>query len=73
LAEQVGYSGDNGINLGYGRLAKRIGAFVGERNPDMSLLVELVRPPTVTKQEWTLVMRPQFAEGLKRAGWIKDR
>jgi len=71
LAEQVGYRG-SGINLWYERLAKQIGAFVGERNPDISLLVELVRPPTVTNQEWILVMRPEFAVGLKKAGWIED-
>jgi hypothetical protein len=72
LAERVGYKGYNGIDLWYGRLAKQIGAFVGERNPDISLLVELVRPPTVTNREWILVMRPEFAVGLKRAGWIED-
>jgi hypothetical protein len=72
LAERVGYSGDNGITLWYGRLARQIGAFVGEGNPDLSLLVELVRPPTVTNKEWILVMRPEFAVGLKKAGWIED-
>jgi hypothetical protein len=45
---------------------------VDERNPDMSLLVELIRPQTVTNQEWILVMRPEFAVGLKKAGWIED-
>jgi hypothetical protein len=71
LAEQAGYRG-SGIYLSYESLAKQIGAFVGERNPGVSLLVELVRPPTETNQEWILVMRPEFAVGLKRAGWIED-
>jgi hypothetical protein len=71
LAEQAGYR-RSGIYLWYEGLAKQIGAFVGERNPGVSLLVELVRPPTGTNQEWTLVMRPEFAVGLKRAGWIED-
>jgi hypothetical protein len=72
LAEQAGYKGYSGIDLWYGSLAKQIGTFVGERNPAISLLVELVRPPRVTKREWILVMRPEFAVGMKRAGWIED-
>jgi hypothetical protein len=54
----------------YGKLAKQIGAFIGKRKPHLSLLVEFVKPPTVTNRQWILVMRPEFAKGLKRAHWI---
>jgi hypothetical protein len=37
---------------------------------DLSLLVDFVRPNAVTNREWVMVMHPQFAEALKRAGWI---
>ena len=72
LAECVGYKGNNGINLWYGKLARQIGALIAEESPNLSLLFEVVRPTTMRSREWILVMRPEFADGLKRAGWIED-
>jgi hypothetical protein len=73
LAERVGFKGSIGINVSYGTLAKQIGWLIGEESPNISLLFEVVRPTTVTSREWILVMRPEFADGLKRAGWIEDQ
>jgi hypothetical protein len=70
LAKNVGYKSYSGINLQYGILAGQVGAYLGIPGADVSLLVDLVRPPSVTNKEWLLVMRPEFAEGLKGAGWI---
>jgi hypothetical protein len=70
LADKVGYRGFGGINLVYGKLAKQIGEFIGRRKAHLSLLVEFVRPPTVTNKHWILVMRPEFAEGLRQARWL---
>ena len=70
LAEAVGYESYGGINLQYGLLARRIGETLGRRDVDLSLLVDFVRPKAVTNREWVMVMHPQFAEALKRAGWI---
>jgi hypothetical protein len=72
LAEVVGFKGSIGINLSYGTLAKQIGLLIGEDCPNISLLFEVVRPTTATSRECVLVMRPEFADGLKRAGWIED-
>jgi hypothetical protein len=73
FSEWVGYKGNYGINVWYGQLARQIGMLVGDGSTKMSLLVEVVRPTTATSREWILVMRPEFADGLKRAGWIEEQ
>jgi len=73
LAKCVGYKSNNGINLWYGKLARQIGALIAEESPNLSLLFEVVRPTTMRSREWILVMRPEFADGLKRAGWIEEQ
>jgi hypothetical protein len=73
LAKHVGFKGSIGISVSYGTLAKRIGLLVGQESPNISLLFEVVRPTTATSREWVLVMRPEFADGLKRAGWIDEQ
>ncbi len=72
LAQTAGYKNHGGINLCYGRLAESIRARLRPKpsNTGLSLLVDLVRPSTVTNRHWVLVMRPEFAEGLKRANWV---
>jgi hypothetical protein len=70
LAEKAGYVDHRGINLWYGRLATEIGQLVGRPDAKLSLLVEFVRPESLTNREWILVMRPEFAEALKRAQWV---
>ena len=72
LAELVGFKGSNGINVSYGTLAKQIGLLIGEESPNISLLFEVTRSTTGRSGEWTLVMRPEFADGLKRARWIEE-
>jgi hypothetical protein len=72
LAEKAGYKGHGAINLGYGKLAKKIRAMLHlrRRSPELSLLVDLVRPPSVTNTQWIFVMRPEFANALRSAKWV---
>jgi hypothetical protein len=75
LAKKAGYSGWNGMNLQYGKLARKIGEAAGQSNPRITLLVELVAPKAhsdenISNSEWILVMREPFAKALKAAGWI---
>lgn len=70
MAAEVGYNGFHGMNLQYGKLAKAIGRAMGKRNATISLLVEFMRPGSVTNREWVLVMREEFAEALRIEGWI---
>jgi len=73
LAAGVGYKRHGGVNLRYGILAARIAAQVGiairPPIPYLSLLVEFKRQKGVNRK-LDLVMRREFAEGLKRAGWV---
>lgn len=71
LAKKVHYSSYGAINLRYGILAAKIGEYLGNPGADIRLLVDLVAPPSVTNKQWILVMRPEFADALKRAGWIR--
>jgi hypothetical protein len=70
LAQAVGYKSYRGINLWYGRLAARIGPMVGNPGAGMLILVEFAPPKSLTNKEWILVMRPEFAQGLRLAGWV---
>lgn len=70
LAQSVGYKSHDGINLQYGLLARRIGDALGRNDEGIGLLVDLVRPKSVTNAEWIMVMHPQFADALKLAGWV---
>ena len=70
LAQSVGYKSHDGINLQYGLLARRIGEALGRNGADLTLLVDFIRPESVTNAEWIMVMHPQFAEALKQAGWV---
>ena len=73
LAERVGFKGSFGISASYGRLAKQIGMLIGEECPTISLLFEIVGSTTAKSGDRVLVMRPEFADGLKRAGWIEEQ
>ncbi len=72
LAQEAGYKNHGGINLCYGKLAERIRARLDlKRRPtQLSIPVNFVRPPTVTNRHWVLVMRPEFANALKRTKWV---
>jgi hypothetical protein len=69
LAKKVGYRGYRGINLCYGLLAASIEPWVGVRaqSPRLFLLLDFNKD---TNGHWVLKMRPQFAQGLKRARWV---
>ena len=71
LAEAVGYTNWNALNLQYGLLAKRIADALGTGTRHLGLLVEFSRPKSVTNEHWLLVMRPEFAQALKSAGWVR--
>jgi hypothetical protein len=73
LAEAAGYQDHRGINLQYGLLARQLGQALGRRHVKLSLLVDFVRPKSVTNKEWLMVMHPQFAEALKQLGWTRNR
>jgi hypothetical protein len=70
LAQSVGYKSHDGINLQYGLLARRIGDALERDGEGIALLVDLVRPKSVTNAEWIMVMHAEFAEALKEAGWV---
>lgn len=70
LADSVGYKDYRGINLQYGLLARKIGDVLGRKNANLTLLVDFVRPKSVTNDEWIMVMHPQFATALKQARWV---
>lgn len=70
LAQEAGYKSYRGINLWYGRLAAKIGPMVGNSGAGMLLLVEFAPPKSLTNKEWILVMRPEFAQGLRLARWV---
>jgi hypothetical protein len=70
LAASVGYQDHRGINLHYGLLARKIGEKLGKREARLSLLVDFVRPKSVSNTEWLPVMRPEFADALQESGWV---
>jgi len=67
---QIDFLREHVINLQYGLLARKIGKALGRKNADLTLLVDFVRPKSVTNDEWIMVMHPQFATALKQARWI---
>lgn len=70
LAEAAGYRDFRGINVGYGRLARRLAETIGcaPRTPHLLLLAEFAKPATLTNRHWVLILRPAFVAGWKRAG-----
>jgi hypothetical protein len=71
LAKAARYKDFRGVNVCYGRLAKRIGNQLKRPGESLTLLVEFIKPNAVTNKDYVLVMRPEFAEGLAAAGWVK--
>ena len=70
LAESAGYRDYRGFNLQYGLLAKRIAKKMGIKDARISLLVDFAEPGSLRNKEWLVFMREEFAEALKRSGWI---
>lgn len=75
LAKEANYDGWQGMNLQYGKLAKRIGEVAGVPKPRITLLVQFVPAKGVSKahisnSEWILVMDDKFAKAIRKVGWI---
>lgn len=70
LAKAVGYENWRAINLHYGNLALDLGKVLNRSEAGLELLCEFAKPGTLTNKEWILIMRPEFAGGLRLAGWI---
>jgi hypothetical protein len=70
LGSSVEYKSYRAINLHYGKLAILIGNELGITDPGLGLLCEFIKPNVLTNREWILIMRSEFAEGLRRAKWI---
>lgn len=72
LSHHVHYKSYRAVNLLYGKLAKEIGEFLDIKPTGLKLelLCDFFRPGDITNSEWILVMRPEFAEALKRAKWL---
>ncbi len=70
LGNSVKYKSYRAINLHYGKLAILIGNELGVASPGLDLLCEFIEPNLLTNREWILIMRSEFAEGLRRAKWI---
>ena len=73
LAQAANYKDHRGFNLHYGLLATRIGNALGSTESNLGLLVEFLHPYAATNREYVLIMRPEFAEALRQAGWVKTR
>jgi hypothetical protein len=71
LAKAAGYKSYDGANLRYGILAATIGRVMKLRDPDITLVVDFIRPKEVSNREWILVMKPKFAAAMKRVGWVE--
>ncbi|MFN2977021.1 hypothetical protein [Terriglobus aquaticus] len=72
LSKSADYKNYRPINLLYGKLAADLARELGTRG-GLSLLCDFFRPGTLTNREWILVMKPDFAEGLRLAGWVKAK
>lgn len=70
LAKAAKYQSWRGVNLQYGRLAGKIARVLKAKDAGLSLLVEFIRPKSVTNDQWVLVMRPEFARALEKSGWV---
>jgi hypothetical protein len=69
LAKAARYKNYRAINLQYGLLAARI-AHELKMAPTIEVLVDSLVPNQASNDEWVLIMRPNFAQALKRAGWV---
>lgn len=78
LAKAAGYANYRGANLQYGLLAERIGRALKKRRTGTVALNHLVEfvppkgrsPQHISNDEFILIMRPEFAAALAKAGWI---
>ncbi|MCW5640957.1 MAG: hypothetical protein KIT63_02530 [Rhodoferax sp.] len=71
LAEAAGYTKWHALNLQYGLLGKRIAQALNHPDAHLGLLVDFSGPGSVTNEQWILFMKPEFADALAKAGWVK--
>jgi hypothetical protein len=71
LAKDAKYQSWRGINLQYGLLAEALANEIGVKGFGIEIILTGAKPKTVTNREWVLIMRPEFADALKQAGWVK--
>ena len=70
LAKSAGYKNWRGVNLQYGRLAKRIGDQMRIKSADIRILLDFAEPGELKNDEWLAFMREEFALALKGVRWI---
>ena len=69
LAGLVGYANFNAVNLQYGLLANRVGAALGIRDANLSLLVNFTEPDSHGNELWEWEMRAEVADAMVILGW----
>ena len=72
LAVAAKYKSWRAINLRYGLLAEAIGRKLGKRGAGLGILLEFASPQSITNEQWVLVMRPEFANALRRSKWVRE-
>lgn len=73
LAKAAKYKNYGGVNLQYGKLAKRIAKALKHPlpSPKVALLVDFVRIGEISNRNWIVHMRPAFARALRSARLVK--
>lgn len=69
LAKAARYRNYRAINLQYGLLASRVARGLKVAG-GIELLVDSLTPHQASNDEWVLIMRPNFAQALRRVGWV---
>jgi hypothetical protein len=70
LAQRAGYKSYRGVNLQYGVLAEKLAKEIGYRGQSLAMVCDWAERDTITNAHYVLIMRPNFAEALKSAGWV---
>lgn len=74
LAQVVGYSGRSAVNLQYGKLAKRVGEYLGLKlRYHVQALILFVHTDSLRGEPSKWVMRPQVAQALVQLGWVEKQ
>lgn len=70
LSQAAGYENYGGVNLQYGKLAKRVGEQLRLQETNLGLLTKFIRPGALTNKDWILIMRDEFADALITTNWL---
>ena len=52
-------------------LAESIAKQLGVKSMGLDIILASAQPKSLTNKEWVLIMRPEFADALVQAGWVK--